>query len=106
MTQVQATLAYAIRAIPALEGLRIAQVWGGLLDLTPDALPVLQRPSGIDGLVIGAGFSGHGFCLGPVTGQILADLAVHGSTELPIDAFQIERFAEKRDSAESLTLHG
>jgi sarcosine oxidase subunit beta len=106
MTQVQATLAYAIRAIPALQDLRIAQVWGGLLDLTPDALPVLQRPSGIDGLVIGAGFSGHGFCLGPVTGQILADLAVHGSTELPIDAFQIERFAEKRDSAESLTLHG
>lgn len=106
LAQIQATLAYSIRAIPALENLRVAQVWGGLLDLTPDALPVLQRPSGIDGIVVGAGFSGHGFCLGPVTGQILADLAVHGTTELPIDAFQIERFDGMAGDSESLTLHG
>jgi sarcosine oxidase subunit beta len=106
MEQVQETLAYSIRAIPALQGVRVAQVWGGLLDLTPDALPVLQRPSGIDGLVIGAGFSGHGFCLGPITGQILADLVVHGTTELPIDAFTIERFAGQSSDDASLTLHG
>ncbi|MEZ4496432.1 MAG: hypothetical protein R2845_06565 [Thermomicrobiales bacterium] len=35
---------------------QVAQVWGGLLRLTPDALPVCKRPGGIDGLVIGAGF--------------------------------------------------
>ncbi|MCC6704053.1 MAG: FAD-binding oxidoreductase [Thermomicrobiales bacterium] len=106
LAQVQETLAFSIRAIPALEKLRLAQVWGGLLDQTPDALPVLQRPSGLEGLVIGAGFSGHGFCLGPITGQILADLAVHGSTELPIDPFRIERFATRTGNPEALTLHG
>ena len=106
MAQVQETLAFSIRAVPALKDYRVAQVWGGLLDLTPDALPVLQRPGGVDGLVIGAGFSGHGFCLGPVTGEILADLAVHGSTEYPIDSFTIERFANLEAESESLTLHG
>lgn len=41
-------MAFAIHAVPALAQLRLAQVWGGLLDQTPDALPVLQQPSGVD----------------------------------------------------------
>ena len=52
------------------------RAWGGLIDLTPDALPVLDAPDQVPGLVIGAGFSGHGFCLGPVSGEVLADLAL------------------------------
>jgi sarcosine oxidase subunit beta len=84
----------------------VAKVWGGLLDLTPDALPVIERSPEIDGLIIAAGFSGHGFCLGPITGQILADLAVIGTTELPIEAFQLSRFADRLTEPESLTLHG
>lgn len=34
-------------------------------------------------VVIGAGFSGHGFKLAPVTGRILSDLAVDGTCALP-----------------------
>jgi sarcosine oxidase subunit beta len=106
LEQVRETIEFATRLLPAIQGLRVAQVWGGLLDLTPDALPVIERSPDVDGLVIAAGFSGHGFCLGPITGQILADLAVFGSTELPIDAFQLSRFANQTADAESLTLHG
>ena len=39
-----------------------------------------------------AGFSGHGFCLGPVTGQILRDLVVEGETPYPIEPFRRSRF--------------
>ena len=99
-------LKFRSRILPAIQGLRVAEVWGGLLDLTPDALPVIERSPEVEGLIIAAGFSGHGFCLGPITGQILADLAVFGSTELPIDAFQLSRFADQSAEAESLTLHG
>jgi sarcosine oxidase subunit beta len=106
LEQVRETIEFSARIVPALSGLRVAQVWGGLLDLTPDALPVLERSNDVDGLIIGAGFSGHGFCLGPITGQILADLAVFGSTELPIDAFQLARFSDLAPAPESLTLHG
>jgi sarcosine oxidase subunit beta len=106
LEQVRETIEVSTRILPAIQGLRVAQVWGGLLDLTPDALPVIERSPEIDGLIIAAGFSGHGFCLGPITGQILADLAVFGTTELPIEAFQLSRFAERTSDAESLTLHG
>ncbi len=84
LEQVRQTIEVSTRILPAIQGLRVAQVWGGLLDLTPDALPVIERSPEVDGLIIAAGFSGHGFCLGPVTGQILADLAVIGATEMPI----------------------
>ena len=42
-----------------------------------------------DRIAIGAGFSGHGFKFGPLSGQILADLALHGTSDLP--AFRNER---------------
>lgn len=106
MEQVRDTIEFAIRLIPDIRGIRIAQVWGGLLDLTPDALPVIERSPDVEGLIVAAGFSGHGFCLGPITGQILADLAVFGSTELPIEPFQLARFAGLASTSESLTLHG
>jgi len=95
-----------IRVVPAFAEARINDVWGGLIDQTPDALPVLQQVPGYEGLIVGAGFSGHGFCLGPITGEILADLAVEGGTTLPIDTFAIERFAARADADESLALHG
>lgn len=106
MEQVRDTIEFAFRLIPDIRGIRIAQVWGGLLDLTPDALPVIERSPDVEGLIVAAGFSGHGFCLGPITGQILADLAVFGSTELPIEPFQLARFAGLASTSESLTLHG
>jgi sarcosine oxidase subunit beta len=47
-----------------------------LIDLTPDALPVIDAPESVAGLVVAAGFSGHGFCLGPISGLLCADLAL------------------------------
>ncbi len=82
----------AVALVPALEAARIANVWGGLVDITPDEIPVIERSQEIDGLVMAAGFSGHGFCLGPVTGQILRDLVVEGETPYPIEPFRRGRF--------------
>jgi sarcosine oxidase subunit beta len=84
---------------------RIARVWGGLLDMTPDALPVIERVPEIAGLVVAAGFSGHGFCLGPVTGQIVRDLVIDGKTAHPIEPFRRERFLAAREPV-AATLHG
>jgi sarcosine oxidase subunit beta len=106
LEQVRETIEVSTRILPAIRGLKVAQVWGGLLDLTPDALPVIERSREVGGLIIAAGFSGHGFCLGPITGQILADLACFGTTELPTAAFQLARFADHAAESESLTLHG
>ncbi len=80
--------------LPAFLQAQIARVWGGLLDMTPDGLPVLDRVDPIQGLVITAGFSGHGFCLGPITGQIAAELVQGKTPSLPLAPFRWDRFPE------------
>ncbi|SEA12346.1 NAD(P)/FAD-dependent oxidoreductase [Marinobacterium iners] len=61
-------------AWPAFEEARIEEAWAGLLDVTPDSNPVIDRIEAIPGLVIATGFSGHGFGTGPAAGQLAADL--------------------------------
>jgi sarcosine oxidase, subunit beta len=104
--QVQRTLADAVSVVPGIADIRISKVWGGLIDRTPDVIPVIERIDAVEGLVVGAGFSGHGFCLGPVTGEILADLATTRTTRHPIDAFALDRFASETQRPQALQMHG
>ena len=104
---VSTTLRRGMAVLPALADARIARLWGGLIDTTPDALPVIERAAEIDGLTIAAGFSGHGFCLGPVTGEIIRDLATAGQTAHSIAPFHRARFAELAETDRQATaLHG
>ena len=91
--------------LPALREARIESVWAGLIDLTPDGLPVIEASPEVEGLVIAAGFSGHGFCLGPITGRLVAELVQGRPPCLGLDAFRRSRFADLHGEAE-LTLHG
>jgi sarcosine oxidase subunit beta len=102
---VAAALSRATEVLPALAAAPLARVWGGLLDMTPDALPVIERVPEVEGLVVVAGFSGHGFCLGPVTGEIVRDLVQRGTTAYPISPFRSGRFDHGK-AREAMTLHG
>jgi glycine/D-amino acid oxidase-like deaminating enzyme len=82
--------------VPALDGIPVARRWGGLVDMTPDGLPVIDANSGPDGLVIVTGLSGHGFTLGPALGETAADLALEGRTNRDLKAFALARFAGGR----------
>jgi len=79
--------------LPAVAQARVARVWGGLIAMTPDGLPVIERSPEIEGLVIAAGFSGHGFCLGPVTGRLICELVKGEEPSLPLAPFRRTRFA-------------
>jgi sarcosine oxidase, subunit beta len=81
------------RAMPAFAGLRIGRYWSGLLDISPDGLPIIDHRGG---LVIVTGLTGHGLALGPVIGEIAADLALDGATARPIRPFRLARFREER----------
>lgn len=102
------TIATVAAALPVFREARIARIWAGLLDLTPDALPVIERAPEIAGLVIAAGFSGHGFGIAPMTSLLLRDLALGDAPRLPLDAFRRSRFAEGGSAGldAGLTLHG
>lgn len=92
--------------LPVLAETRIARIWGGLIDLTPDGLPVLDAPVEIAGLVAAAGFSGHGFGIGPVSGGLAADLALGRTPAHDLAAFRLGRFAASASAPVALTLHG
>jgi sarcosine oxidase, subunit beta len=92
--------------LPAFATTPVERFWGGVIDLTPDALPVLGPVPGIAGLHVASGFSGHGFCLGPVTGRIMRDLLLGREQERDLAAFAFERFGEGAQPAAPLTLHG
>jgi len=99
-------IARTTQVLPALAEAGIARLWGGLIDLTPDALPAIDADTGIDGLVVAAGFSGHGFGFSPVTGEILADLALKRRPRFDLSPFRLSRFTESGRQAAELTLHG
>jgi sarcosine oxidase, subunit beta len=92
---IDAALAALKRTMPAFETLRIDRYWSGMLDISPDGLPIIDHRAGSDGLVFVTGLSGHGLALGPVIGEISADLALNGATARPIRPFRLARFREE-----------
>lgn len=59
---------------PALKGLGVAQSWGGLIDSTPDGIPVISAVDSLPGLYLSTGYTGHGFGIGPAAGRLAADI--------------------------------
>ena len=84
----------------------VSRAWTGLIDLTPDHLPVMDAPESVAGLVVAAGFSGHGFCLGPVTGLVCADLALGRAPQHDLTAFRLDRFKAGLGAETEPALHG
>ena len=67
------------RDYPAFQGIEVVERWAGMIDATPDAVPVIDRIEKIPGLFVASGFSGHGFGLGPGAGKLMAEI-VTGET--------------------------
>ena len=72
--QIRDTHQRACRLLPALQGAPIAAAWAGYIDSTPDGIPAIGEVQGLPGLILAAGFSGHGFGIGPGAGHLIADL--------------------------------
>ena len=81
------------RAFPAFAGAKIAQSWGGLIDTTPDAVPVIGPVASIPGFFLMSGFSGHGFGIGPGAGRLMAELVTGAAPCVDPAPFRFERFS-------------
>jgi sarcosine oxidase subunit beta len=102
---VREVVARVAHVLPLAGRAKVSRTWTGMIDLTPDALPVIDAPESIAGLVVAAGFSGHGFCLGPVSGLLCADLALGRPPRHDLRAFRLDRFAAG-SPAGTAELHG
>jgi glycine/D-amino acid oxidase-like deaminating enzyme len=88
--------AHAQDLIPDLKRATIARYWSGYIDMSPDALPIIDTESCPSGMVIAAGMSGHGLVLGPVIGRVLAELALEGRSTRSMRPFRLARFIEEK----------
>ena len=82
--------------LPGLANPAIAASYAGCYDVTPDFNPVISAAP-LDGLVVAAGFSGHGYKISPAVGRLVADLVVDGTSsdaDIPARDFRLSRFAE------------
>ncbi len=59
---------------PSLKDIKMAETWAGMIDITPDAIPVISPVDAIPGFFLATGFSGHGFGIGPGAGRLAADM--------------------------------
>jgi glycine/D-amino acid oxidase-like deaminating enzyme len=89
---VEESLKNLVRAFPAFASARIAQSWGGLIDATPDAVPVIGPVSAVPGFFLMSGFSGHGFGIGPGAGRLMAELVTGSAPVVDPAPFRFERF--------------
>jgi glycine/D-amino acid oxidase-like deaminating enzyme len=84
----------ARKALPKLRTVEPVQIWAGLIDVTPDVVPVISHAKEVPGLVIATGFSGHGFGIGPGAGHLVADLVTGDPPIVDPSEFRLSRFSD------------
>jgi glycine/D-amino acid oxidase-like deaminating enzyme len=94
-----------LRALfPHLGAIALARSWAGRIDLTPDVIPIIDKPKVDADLYVAAGFSGHGFALGPSVGRQLSGWIVDGRPTLDLAPFRLARFTDGTATIQSKAL--
>jgi len=83
------------RLFPQLKDVEIVETWAGMIDVTPDAVPVIAAVAELPGFHLATGFSGHGFGIGPGAGKLAAEMLTGAPSTVDMTPFCLERFFEK-----------
>lgn len=81
------------RVLPAFGNARITHQWAGVIDATPDGIPVIGEVGGHPGVYISSGYSGHGFGLGPGAGLLTAQLVAGEKPCRDPTPYRFDRFS-------------
>ncbi|MGO4568759.1 NAD(P)/FAD-dependent oxidoreductase [Rhizobium sp. 2YAF20] len=81
-----------IEAFPVAAGAQLLRTWAGVLDITKDQKSIIHKFDHPEGLLVAAG-AGHGFGMAPAVGIAMAELALKGKTEAPVERLSLDRFA-------------
>ena len=90
----RSALEAAGRLFPKLGTLEVAESWAGVIEATPDEIPVLcevERPAGF---YLASGLSGHGFGMGPAAGLLMSELVLDGKARVDMTPFRLSRFTD------------
>lgn len=92
MPRLSSSARTVVDLFPHLRHLGVNRAWAGVEGFMPDGIPVIGLSTRAPNLVHNFGFSAHGFELGPICGQIVAELVTEGRSSQPIEAFSVDRF--------------
>jgi sarcosine oxidase subunit beta len=84
-------LAAALELFPIFEHVKVLRTWAGIVDVCPDASPILGL-TGIDGLYLNCGWGTGGFKATPGSGWVFADTIANGRPHELAEPFSLERF--------------
>jgi glycine/D-amino acid oxidase-like deaminating enzyme len=85
---------HATAAFPVFHTMRVAASWGGMIDVTPDGIPVISEVDSLRGFFIATGFTGHGFGIAPGAGRLMAELVTGETPVVDPMPFRFGRFAD------------
>ena len=85
----------AMTLMPMIGKARVLRSWGGIMDMTPDGSPIIDK-TGVDGLFIDCGWCYGGFKATPASGYAFAHLIATGEPHAVARAFRLDRFCTGR----------
>ena len=82
------------RLFPQLAGLQVEESWAGIIEATPDEIPVMCAVDAPEGYFLASGFSGHGFGMGPAAGLLMSELLLDGKARVDMTPFRLSRYTD------------
>jgi len=80
------------RWIPELSAVPFVESWGGMIEASPDVLPIISPVDAIGDFYVATGFSGHGFGIGPGAGKLIAGMVSGTADPAALAGFRLGRF--------------
>ncbi len=88
---IESMLAAAVELFPIFSRLKMMRKWGGIVDVCPDASPIIGLTP-VDGLYLNCGWGTGGFKSTPGSGWVFAHTIATGAPHPLNAAFSLERF--------------
>jgi glycine oxidase len=85
----------AARAIPSLAQAELRGAYAGFRPMPPDEMPIIGHAPGAENLIFATGHYRNGILLGPITGELVAQLVTGKPTSVDLDPFNPARFASQ-----------
>ena len=95
VTAVRDMAAKFVHLFPGLAGVKLMRQWAGIVDMAPDASPLLGPVPGLNGFVLDCGWV-YGFVGAPAAGRYLADYIIDAEMPQEIEPFYYRRFQDGR----------
>lgn len=80
------------RMFPQLRETPIVESWAGMIESSPDVVPIIDAVDSLPGFHVATGFSGHGFGIGPGAGKAIAAMLTGTNSGMDISALRLQRF--------------